>query len=133
MNKKTTEQDKIEINNALENARQILEKCIKCGMCKSLCPVFKVLKEEEISPRGHSILITNKTIEKTLFQCNLCKACEEKCPLNLKICEAVRETRFVLNGNKKQLKTNEEMLSNVKKTGNPFANKKAEGDKLYCC
>ncbi len=130
---KMTEQDKVEANNAVENAREQLEKCIKCGMCKSLCPVFKVLKEEGVSPRGHAIFINNNVLEKTLYKCNLCKACEARCPLNLKICDAVREARFALNMKKKGLKSNEEMISNVKKTGNPFAGKKADGDKLYCC
>ena len=128
-----TEQEKVEANNALENAKEQLDKCIKCGMCKSLCPVFKVLKEEGVSPRGHAILINNNVLEKTLYKCNLCKACEKRCPLNLKICDAIREARFALNTKKKGLKTNEEMIINIEKTGNPFGGEKPEGDKLYCC
>jgi Fe-S oxidoreductase len=130
---KLTEQEKIEINNAIEKAKEMLSKCIKCGMCKSLCPVFKVLKEESVSARGHSIYIEEEVLERTLFQCNLCKACEQNCPVNLKICEAVREARFAFNKKKKELKTNEEMMKNIRKNGNPFGGKKPEGDKLYCC
>ena len=133
MKNKITNQQKIESANALEEASEILEKCIKCGMCKSLCPVFKVLKEEEISPRGHAILLTNKILQETLFKCNLCKACERKCPLNLKICDAILKARESLSSKEKNIKTNKEMLSNVQKTGNPFGGKKPEGDKLYCC
>jgi Fe-S oxidoreductase len=133
MAKKITEQQKIEIFNSIEESSELLEKCIKCGMCKSLCPVFKALKEEEISPRGHSILITNKIIQENLFKCNLCKACEQKCPLNLKICDAILKAREALTLQDKNLKTNEEMIQNVRKKGNPFGDKKPEGDKLYCC
>jgi Fe-S oxidoreductase len=130
---KISEQDKIESHNSVEAAKVILENCIKCGMCKSLCPVFKTLKEESVSPRGHSILINNDVIEETLFQCTLCKACEQKCPLKLKICDAVRKGRESLTLKNKNLKSNEEMMKNVRKHGNPFGNGPIEKDKLYCC
>lgn len=130
---KTKEQNRIESSNALEEASELLEKCIKCGMCKSLCPVFKVLKEEESSPRGHSIILTNKILQESLFKCNLCKACERKCPLNLKICDAILKARESLSLKNKNPKTNQEMIENVRKTGNPFGGKKPSGDKLYCC
>lgn len=133
MSKENKKQQKIESTNALEEASEILETCIKCGMCKGLCPVFKVLKEEEISPRGHSILLTNKILQRTIFQCNLCKACETKCPLNLKICDAILKARESLSLQHKNISTNEEMVEKVRKTGNPFASKKPEKDKLYCC
>jgi glycolate oxidase iron-sulfur subunit len=133
MKEKLTQQQKIESANALEEASEILEKCIKCGMCKGLCPVFKSLKEEELSPRGQAILLQNKILQETIFQCNLCKACETKCPLNLKICDAIIKARESLSIRQKNIKTNEEMIKNVRKTGNPFGGKKPEGDKLYCC
>ncbi len=131
--KKPSKQQKIESMNALEEASELLEKCIKCGMCKSLCPVFKILKEEEVSPRGHSILLTNKILQESIFQCNLCKACERKCPLNLKICDAIVKARESLSLEEKNIKTNKEMIENVRKSGNPFGGKKPTGDKLYCC
>ena len=126
-------QQNIESMNALQEASEILEKCIKCGMCKSLCPVFRSIKEEEISPRGHSIILTNKIVSESLFKCNLCKICEKKCPLNLKICDAIIKARESISLNEKNIKSNKEMIENVRKTGNPFGGKKPEGDKLYCC
>lgn len=133
MTKKLNPQEKIESLNAIEEASEILENCIKCGMCKSLCPVFKILKEESISPRGHSILLQNKILQETLFQCNLCKACEQKCPLNLKICDAILKARESISISKKNIKGNNEMIEKVRKTGNPFGGEEPQGDKLYCC
>ena len=127
-------QESIEYNNVIEEISEIVKPCINCGMCKSLCPVFKIIREESVSPRGKAIILSDKTIDKIVFQCNLCKACEEKCPLNLKICDAVKKAReaMVLNG--KELKENEGMIENIRKTGNPFGNKKdGEDVKLYCC
>jgi len=96
MENKPSKQDLIEANNLLEEAQDVFENCIHCGKCKSLCPAFKVLKEESISPRGHAINLSQKILENALYQCTLCKVCEETCPMNIKICTAVRKGREAL-------------------------------------
>lgn len=119
---KPTEQDKIEADNLMEEVAEILELCIKCGRCKSLCPVFRVLREETVSPRGKVIILSDKILDKVIFECTLCKGCEKECALDLKICDAVLKAReaMVLRG--KGLKSNEEMVRNVRKYGNVFGN-----------
>jgi Fe-S oxidoreductase len=133
MVRKISEADKIEAANLLEEASEIFEGCVRCGMCKSLCPVFKILKEERVSARGKGIILSEKVMDKVLFECTLCRACEERCPLGIKVCDAVRKGReaMVLKG--KGLKGNEEMISNVRKTGNPFGEDVKDPEKLYCC
>jgi len=130
---KPSKADLIEANNLLEEVSETFEKCTRCGMCKSLCPVFKVLREEAISPRGHSILLSDGVLDKVIFQCNLCKGCEQKCPLNIKVCDAIRKAREVMVLKGKGLSSNEEMIENVRKTGNPFGKGNDNPDKLYCC
>ena len=131
--KKISEQDKIMADNLIEEVTEILGLCVNCGMCKSLCPVFKTLRQEEYSPRGKAILLNKKILDKIIFECNLCKACEVKCPLNIKVCDAIKKAReaMVLKG--KGLKQNESMIDNIRKTGNPFGDVKGKVDKLYCC
>ena len=131
---KKKKQDKIEARNLLEEVNEILEPCVKCGMCNSLCPVFKVLREESVSPRGKTHLLSEKVLDKVIFQCNLCRACEQRCPLNIKVCDAIRKGREAMVLKNKGLKSNKEMIENVRKTGNPFG-KMTEKDKekLYCC
>ena len=134
MTTKKSKTANIEAENLLEEANEIFEKCVSCGMCKSLCPVFRVLKEERVSARGMGMLLSDKVMDKVFFECNLCKACEKKCPLDLKICDAIRKGREALVLKNKGLKSNEEMMENIRKTGNPFG--KDIGDdpeKLYCC
>jgi Fe-S oxidoreductase len=131
---KVSEADKIAAANLMEEASEVFDNCIQCGMCKSLCPVFKILKEERVSARGKGIVLSDKVMDKILFECTLCKACEERCPLNIKVCEAVRKGReaMVLKG--KGLKSNEEMIENVRKFGNPFGKGDVKDlEKLYCC
>jgi len=131
---KKIKQDKIQANNLLEEASTTLDGCIKCGMCKSLCPVFKILREEKVSPRGQSILLQEKILDEIAFKCNLCRACEEKCPLDLKICDAILKAREALVLRGKGLESNEEMIKNIRETGNPFGKDEPNKDgKLYCC
>jgi glycolate oxidase iron-sulfur subunit len=110
----------IEEKNAKEEVIEIVEKCIKCGLCKELCPVFKVIREEQHSPRGHAILLSEKIYEDLVFDCTLCKACEEKCPLNLKICTAIKKARQVLNLKDKEHPTNKEIVKKINQKKNPY-------------
>jgi glycolate oxidase iron-sulfur subunit len=111
----------IEEKNAKEEITEICEKCIKCGLCKELCPVFKVLREEQYSPRAHMILLSNKIYDKILFDCSLCKACEEKCPLNLKLCSAIKKARNILNLKGRENPNNQKMLKNLAEGKNPYS------------
>jgi len=132
--KKISRQARIEADNLIEEASEILSSCIRCGMCREVCPVFKVLRDESVSPRGHSILLSDKVLEKIVFECNLCKACERKCPLGIKVCDAILKAREALVLRDKGTKENKEMMREVRKTGNPFGkNGNKDPDKLYCC
>jgi len=125
--------DNVEIKNAIEEMTEILDGCVKCGMCKSLCPVFRVLREEGFGPRGKSIFLSKKMLNEVVWQCTLCKACEKKCPLNLKVWEAVRKAREALVLQGKELEQNKDMIKNIRETGNPFGKNPDDKGKLYCC
>lgn len=112
----------VEEKNAREEIIEISEKCIKCGLCKELCPVFKAIREEQFSPRAHMILLSNKILDKIIFDCTLCRACEEKCPLNLKLCTAIKKARNVLNIKDKDKPENRKMLERLDKKENPYFN-----------
>jgi len=131
--RKKPESGEVEARNIEESIKEIVEKCIKCGICKSLCPIFKTLNEEFYSPRGRAIIMQNSIYDEILFKCNLCKACEQKCPLGIKIWEAVLKSREVMNFRGKDLKSNKQMIKNIKESGNPFGKNPEKAGKLYCC
>jgi len=112
----------IEEKNIREDIVEILEKCNACGLCKELCPVFRILKEEQTSPRGHSILLSNKIFSELVYQCSLCKACEVKCPFNLQICRAMKKARQVLamKGQDENQKNLKNILKKVEQKENPY-------------
>lgn len=110
----------VEIDNAKEEIREIVAECFRCGLCKELCPVLKVMREEQYSPRGKAIILNNGFFEKIVYECTLCKACEKKCPVKLKLCTAFVKARQVLVAGKKEIPSNREMIKNLEKTGNIY-------------
>lgn len=110
----------IESENAKQEIKEIVEKCFKCGLCRELCPVLRVMRAEHYSPRGKAVILENNFFEKIIFDCNLCKACEKKCPLSLQLCSAFVRAREILVNQKKENSLNREMLDNLEASGNIF-------------
>ena len=52
-----TKEKSVENENARGEVKEIIDKCVRCGMCRSLCPVFLAIREETISPRGKAIFL----------------------------------------------------------------------------
>jgi Fe-S oxidoreductase len=123
----------IEAENMINEIKEIVEKCVECGMCKGLCPVFRQIREETISPRGKAMILKEGIYDKIVYKCTLCKACEKKCPLNLSLPDAFIKTRAVLVEAGKETKENKEMMEKVRQDGNPFGKEIKKGGKLYCC
>jgi len=109
------------------------EKCVKCGFCRACCPVFKVNLTEVDSPRGKAILAQKDILSPLFYDCTLCKACKEFCPLKLDIDASKIREKLVKQGITTE--RNEKMIQNLREFGNPFG-KVEEGKKpkdLYCC
>ncbi len=70
----------------------ISDNCIKCGKCKSVCPIFEISHDETTSPRGFIDLLgaykrdeleLDKTAKEIFESCFLCTSCVEECPNDL--------------------------------------------------
>jgi glycolate oxidase iron-sulfur subunit len=65
-----------------------LERCLKCGLCREVCPAFRALGEERYSPRGRLALLAaaaegedyGAAFRDALDYCLACRACAERCP-----------------------------------------------------
>ena len=79
-----------------------LNKCIRCGYCYELCPLFKSYNWESDTPRGKLLLIhgmitgklkpTQEIIEK-IFQCFYCKNCSDNCSAGVPVTEILTDAR----------------------------------------
>jgi glycolate oxidase iron-sulfur subunit len=65
------------------------QNCGKCGLCLNVCPVYKVLKEEQASPRAKLQLIkayendtlsSSPLLKEIISKCLMCGSCAANCP-----------------------------------------------------
>ncbi len=73
----------------LEEYRDDLERCVKCGTCKTGCPSYTVAQREWASARGRVSLIKahldgdvdfSEKYLRQIKECTLCGACSSACP-----------------------------------------------------
>ena len=76
-------------NPALEEANDILRKCVRCGFCNATCPTFKLLGDELDGPRGRIYLLKDlleneatpsKKVVTHIDRCLSCLSCMSTCP-----------------------------------------------------
>jgi Fe-S oxidoreductase len=114
--------------------------CTHCWLCRNVCPAYKVLQDEIVSPRGKNIAIDSFIDNKIQIDwkyfyeyCNGCEACLAVCPVKWWF-DAIRAREQIVK-NWFKSKANEEMLENIRKRRNPFweVQQWKTPDKLYCC
>ena len=58
--------------------------CIECGLCREVCPVFTITRDEAVAPRGRAILAAvaadGGTDSRPTISARLCRACRIACP-----------------------------------------------------
>ena len=76
--------------------RDQLKKCVRCGRCRTVCPIFAEIKNETVAPRGHVFMVQalrdNKVLPENqvydrLSNCLLCETCSINCPSGIDIHE----------------------------------------------
>ena len=107
-----------------------------CGICRTACPVFRVLLSETSSPRGKAVLVKKDVADLVFYRCALCKACTAACPSGVKIYEEVKGMRNKLVESGIETDANRRMMRNVREFGNPLMKLEEKGKKikeLNCC
>lgn len=73
-----------------------INKCSKCGLCQSVCPVYKITGNDCAVSKGKFIMLDgvlkgdlklNRNIEKYLDMCLKCGKCKDFCPSSIDVCE----------------------------------------------
>ena len=86
--------------------QQELSKCVKCGSCMSVCPIYRQTGREEMVARGKLAIIEHLLkkdgngqeklsdfYRQAVDYCLLCHSCEENCSKNVKITEIIKAAR----------------------------------------
>jgi len=86
----------------LKDYEKNLKTCSKCGLCQSVCPIYKETGKETIVSRGKFNLILgllkkelkySKKLDEMLSMCLNCKACDDFCPSSIKASEIIACTK----------------------------------------
>ncbi|WP_456341867.1 (Fe-S)-binding protein [Thermovibrio sp.] len=132
---------------------ELLEKCVRCGSCRQVCPVFNVTHEEPSVARGKIFLADmvnkgkvklNKEIAGFFNLCTTCLRCAEICPVMVDYERIIISARAFaakevgLSPEKKaaiKLFSNRELLETVGKLTAPLTklftkNSKSPGNRL---
>ncbi len=79
-----------------------LDKCIRCGYCYELCPLFKSYGWESDTPRGKLLMVYGMITEKIkptqeivdkIFQCFYCKNCSDNCSAGVPVTDILTDAR----------------------------------------
>ena len=88
--------------DTIESVASEIERCLKCGLCRSVCPVFAEVLDESACARGKIALIEglyennlhlSSIFSDRLSKCLNCKSCMEACPSGIKVDEVVLAAR----------------------------------------
>ena len=96
---------KIFKHDGIRSLKEIAEKCVRCGLCQSVCPVFAELQKETAVARGKVSLIRkvlsedagySERLSTHLLQCLGCGACTESCPNGVQADELILAARALM-------------------------------------
>ncbi len=92
----------------IEIPLDLAQKCVKCGLCKSVCPTYPYIQEEAGFARGRLALADmvvrgelplSEEVAKQWDQCAMCRRCEWICPNNVEYKEILVHARNMQRDN----------------------------------
>lgn len=87
-------------------------KCIRCGLCMSVCPVYQITLEESDVARGkmallewqqnHNHITKSSRFKESISRCLLCGACANICPNQVTTKDCIQTVRQSIGSNVKE-------------------------------
>ncbi len=122
----------------MEELQESILRCMRCGFCRAVCPLFEETKLESSVARGKLAIIKglleedielDESVAEKIFQCMLCRSCVEECPAGVEVDEIIQKARSRIFG-KVELPIYEHIAENIEEYGNPFAEDAEDAERL---
>lgn len=87
----------------LEDFKDEINKCSKCGLCQAVCPIYKLTGNDCAVSRGKFVMLNgvlkndlklNKNINKYLDLCLKCGKCRDFCPSSIDVCKILETAKY---------------------------------------
>ena len=87
----------------LEDFKEEINKCSKCGLCQSVCPIYKLTGNDCAVSRGKFVMLDgvlkgdlklNRNINKYLDLCLKCEKCSNFCPSSIDVCKILETAKY---------------------------------------
>lgn len=87
----------------LKDFEKEINKCSKCGLCQSACPIFQITGNECAVSKGKFVMLSgvlkgnlelNRNINSYLDLCTKCNLCSKFCPAGINVCEILQTAKF---------------------------------------
>ena len=91
----------------LEEFRDQIQRCSRCGFCQAHCPVFGGTRRPALNARGKMLLLKevlegklelNGDLIETIFQCTACASCAVNCPSGVEVPKIIKAARSAMVG-----------------------------------
>lgn len=96
----------------IPSVKDQIRKCVRCGRCRTVCPVFAEIRNESAAPRGHVFISQmlrdgevkpEPAVYEKLSNCLLCETCTVYCPSGIDIHEINEAARSYVYANNPSL------------------------------
>lgn len=87
----------------LKDFESDLNKCSKCGLCESVCPLFELNPNDCVASKGKFIMLhgvtkgdltLSKNINKYIDMCLKCGKCNKFCPSGIDVCQILATAKY---------------------------------------
>ena len=88
--------------DSLKDFQKDLNKCSKCGLCETVCPLFKINPNDCVASKGKFIMLhgvtkgdlkLSKNINKYIDTCLKCGKCNSFCPSGIDVCKILNTAK----------------------------------------
>ncbi len=109
--------------------RELANKCLHCGLCTIVCPVYREEADEYKAARGRNSLAVqlsrkrdfNERLAEKFYTCTLCLNCKATCPAGVRVDDIVASIRKRLVEEGHLPEVFKPFLKNISQYGNPFS------------